>query len=172
MSTLEIKTYGAPVLRKKAQPLKEINGKVKEIADSMIETLRFVKGVGLAANQVGMLDQICIIDISKGEKKDSLLILINPVIVEKDGKIKLEEGCLSFPEIIGEVERYSKVNVKALDLNGRNIEIIGENLLARVLQHEIDHLNGVLFIDHLSFIKRLALEKKLNGLKKMSKRGN
>lgn len=169
MRKLDIVKYGDPVLRKKAKPIKKIDEKTREIADSMIETLKSVKGVGLAANQIGLLDQICIIDISKGEKKDGILVLINPVIVKNSGNIKFEEGCLSFPEIYGEVGRYSKIKLNALNLKGENIEIEAEDLLARVIQHEIDHLNGVLFVDYLNFVEKLSLQKKLKELKKLYK---
>lgn len=170
MSVLEIKKYGEPVLRKKTIPLERINGRVKEIVHSMIETMRALKGVGLAANQVGFLEKICIIDTSKGEKKEELFVLVNPEIVDKNGKVKLEEGCLSFPEIVEEIERASKVKIKALNLEGEKIEMVGENLLARVLQHEIDHLNGILFIDYLHFVRKLSIQKKLNELKKLCKK--
>ncbi|MFH1823948.1 MAG: peptide deformylase [Candidatus Firestonebacteria bacterium] len=170
MSILEMRTYGDPFLRKKTIPLERINSQVKEIVHSMIETMRISKGVGLAANQVGFLEKICVIDTSKGEKKEDLLVLVNPEIINKSGKIKLEEGCLSFPEITEEIERASKVKIKALNLEGKEIQVIGENLLARVLQHEIDHLNGVLFIDYLHFVRKLAIQKKLNELKKLYER--
>lgn len=170
MSSLKIITYGNPVLRKKAEPVKKIDEKIKIIADSMVETMRAQKGVGLAANQVGILEQICVIDISRGEDKNSLFVLINPVVSEKNGKRKFEEGCLSFPEIFGEVERALKIKVNALNLNGEKIELEAENILARVLQHEIDHLNGVLFIDYLSFVRKLEIQKKLKELKNTYKK--
>lgn len=172
MNKLKVITYGNPVLRKKAALVKKIDDKTKKIADAMVETLRSARGVGLAANQIGVLEQICVIDTSKGEKEDGLLVLINPVICESSGNRKFEEGCLSFPEIYGEVERAAKIKVKALNLKNETIEIVAEDILARVMQHEIDHLNGVLFIDYLNFVKKLALQKKLKELKRIANKTN
>jgi peptide deformylase len=170
MSVLEIRKYGDPFLRRKTIPLERIDDRIREIVYSMIDTMRDSKGIGLAANQVGFIERICVIDTTKGEKKEDLLVLVNPEIVDRTGKVKLEEGCLSFPGIVEEIERAYKVKVKALNLEGKEIEIVGEDLLARVLQHEIDHLNGILFIDYLHFVRKLVIQKKLNELKNIHKR--
>jgi peptide deformylase len=152
----EIRIYPDPILRKKALPVKNIDGQVKEIADRMAEAMYANKGIGLAAPQIGIPSQIIVVDLGEG-----LNILINPEIVEGEGESVLEEGCLSLPNIEVPVKRRDKVFIRALDLDGKgvNLELIG--FPGRVYQHEIDHLNGILIIHHISRLKRELLVKKM-----------
>jgi len=157
MAMLEIKEYGEPVLREKALPVKEITPEILNFIKDMAETMYADSGVGLAAPQVGVSKRIIIVD---GEE-DGLIVLINPIIVKSEGEVVGEEGCLSIPGIYSQVKRSSKVTVKALNENGDSIEITKEGLTARALQHETDHLNGILFIDRIGRLKRTILLKKL-----------
>ena len=155
MSVLEIKKYGDPVLREKALEVDEITPKINKLIDDMIETMYASLGAGLAAPQIGISKRIIIID---GEE-DGLLVLINPVLIKKEGKVDEEEGCLSVPGIYSNVERYETVTVEGLDRNGEKIRIKKDGLMGKALQHEIDHLEGLLFIDRISKIKRQVLLK-------------
>ena len=159
MAILEIKEYGEPVLREKALPVKEITPEMLNLIKDMAETMYADSGVGLAAPQVGVSKRIILVD---GEE-DGLIVLINPVIIKSEGEVVEEEGCLSLPGIYSQVRRSSKVTVKALNENGDPIEITKEDLISRALQHEIDHLNGILFIDRIGRLERQVL---LNKLKK------
>ncbi|HZK40648.1 MAG TPA: peptide deformylase [Atribacterota bacterium] len=165
MAILEIKEYGEPVLRGKALPLKEITPEILNLIKDMAETMYTDSGVGLAAPQVGVSKRIIIID---GEE-DGLIVLINPMIVKSEGEVVEEEGCLSVPGIYSKVKRSSRVTVKAINENGDSIEITKESLTARALQHEIDHLDGILFIDRIGRMERQMLLNKLK--KKKSDRG-
>ncbi len=166
MAIKEIKIYGNPILRKKAQPIENIDQKVWDLAQDMKEIMHLAGGVGLAGNQVGVLWRI-ITFTNPEEKKDQ--VLINPRIVySSEEKEKDEEGCLSFPDIYDQVERAKEVVVEGRDLEGKEITIEGKGLLARILQHEIDHLDGILFVDRLSPARRLLLR---NKLKKISVTG-
>jgi len=141
---LPIVTHPDPVLRQKAQPIKKITKKVKKLAPNMLETMYAAEGVGLAGPQVGVGKRIIVIDIGDGP-----LVLINPQILNKSGQARDVEGCLSIPGRNAYVTRAAKVRVTGLDLDGRRVELEGEGYLARAFQHEIDHLDGVLFIDYL-----------------------
>ena len=154
MAVLEIKKYPEKILKQKTSPLKNIDAAVQHLIDDMIETMCAARGVGLAANQVGILQKLCVIDLRSKETKIPLIVLINPLIVEKEGVVDAEEACLSVPGYMTSLKRAEKVLVRGIDREGREIEIEGEGLLARALQHEIDHLEGILFIDRLSPIKR------------------
>lgn len=159
MAVKGIKIYGSSILREKAQPIENIDQKVWDLAQDMKETMRLAGGVGLAGNQVGVLWRI-ITFTNPEEKKDQ--VLINPHIVYfGEEKEKEEEGCLSFPDIYDRVERAKEVVVEGWDLDGKEITIEGKGLLARILQHEIDHLDGILFVDRLSPARRLLLWNKL-----------
>lgn len=152
MSVLPIYTYGAPVLRKKAVPLAAVTpDKIKFIMD-MFETMRGADGVGLAATQVGSLDRILVLDISYLEEYKDLkpLAVINPEVVRSEGSTAMEEGCLSIPDVRDEVERAETITVRYKDASFKDVELSASGLLARVLLHEIDHLDGVLFIDRLN----------------------
>ena len=129
----------------------EVTDAMRLLADDMFETMRAAQGVGLAAPQIGRSERLCVVEV-----EDQAHALFNPELIERAGKIKWEEGCLSIPEIFGWVERSQWVKVRALDRNGEVIEVEGRDLLAVCLQHEIDHLHGKLFLDHLSFLKKRA----------------
>jgi len=159
MAILEIKEYGEPILRGKALPVKEIDPEILNLIKDMAETMYTDSGVGLAAPQVGVSKRIIIID---GEE-EGLMVLINPILVKSEGELVEEEGCLSIPGIYSQVKRASKVTVRALNENGDPIEMTKEGLAARALQHEIDHLDGILFIDRIGRTERQIL---LNKLKK------
>lgn len=159
MAILEIKEYGEPVLREKSLPVKEITPEILNLIKDMAETMYTASGVGLAAPQVGVSKRIIITD---GEE-EGLIVLINPTIIESEGEVIKEEGCLSVPDIYSQVKRSSKVTIKALNESGEPIKITKEGLIARALQHEIDHLNGILFIDKIGRMERQIL---LNKLKK------
>ena len=159
MALLEIKEYGEPVLREKALPVKEITPEILNLIKDMAETMYTASGVGLAALQVGVPKRIILVD---GEE-DGLIVLINPMIIKSEGEVVAEEGCLSVPDIYSQVKRSSKITIKALNENGDPIEITEEGLIARALQHEIDHLDGILFIDRIGRMERQIL---LNKLKK------
>lgn len=146
MAIRTIRTEGDEILRKKSKRVEIIDEKIKEIIKDMIETLHKYDGVGLAAVQVGILKQIIVIQ----ESEDSeVLVIINPEIVSQSGTKIVEEGCLSFPNKFAKIERPEKITIRALDENGKKIEIKGKDLLAQAISHEIDHLNGIVFIDKI-----------------------
>lgn len=153
MSVLEIRVLGDPILRKDTNPVATVDDNLRRLIDDMFETMRAAKGIGLAAPQVGRLERVTVIDVEGGKQP---LALVNPEIVHQEGTIKGEEGCLSIPDVFGDVERSARVVVRALDRDGQLFEVEGNELLARCLQHEIDHLHGKLFIDYLSVLKRRA----------------
>jgi peptide deformylase len=159
MAILEIKEYGDPILREKALSVEEITPDISNLIKDMAESMYASSGVGLAAPQVGVSKRIIIID----EDEEKLMVLVNPEIINSEGEAVDEEGCLSLPGLYSDVKRSSKVTVKALNENGDPIEITKEGLTARALQHEIDHLNGILFIDKIGRMERQIL---LNKLKK------
>jgi len=163
MAILEIKEYGEPVLREKSLPVKEITPEILNLIRDMAETMYTASGVGLAAPQVGVAKRIIIID---GEE-EGLIVLVNPMMVKSEGEVIEEEGCLSIPGVYSEVKRSSKVTVKALNESGEPIKITKEGLLARALQHEIDHLEGILFVDRIGKVERQIV---LNKLKKQKKK--
>ncbi|HEY5060287.1 MAG TPA: peptide deformylase [Gemmatimonadaceae bacterium] len=151
MSILDIRVLGDPVLRNDTTPVAQITDDLRLLARNMFETMYVAKGIGLAAPQVGRSECMAVVDVD-----DNPLVIINPEIILTDGKAKAEEGCLSIPDIYGDVERAASVRVRAQDLDGQPFEIEADDLLARCLQHEIDHLHGKLFIDYLSVLKRRA----------------
>lgn len=163
MALKPIHTFPDPVLREKAKPVTKFNDDLKKLVRDMAETLYAAPGVGLAANQVGVLQQVIVIDVRDQEENinTGLVALINPRIVFAEGEASIDEGCLSVPDERAEVPRFAHVKVEAQDPDGHLMEIDGKGYLAIVLQHEIDHLNGVLFIDHLSPLKRAAIKKRL-----------
>ena len=167
MSDMKIYTYPEPVLSKNAEPVKNIDGELQEIIDRMLETMYAAPGIGLAANQVGLLKRVIVFDGSPREEGANPQILINPEIVAAEGSIKWDEACLSVPDFTAEVNRNADIRVKGLDRDGNPLELEAKNLLAVCLQHEIDHLDGILFIDRISRLKRALYKKKL---KKQEKR--
>jgi peptide deformylase len=152
MSVLPIYTYGTDVLRKKAKPVKQINDKIIKLIIDMFETMHDAQGIGLAATQVGSMHRIIVIDVSEMEEMKHIkpFVLINPVLISEDGSLVMEEGCLSIPNIREQVERAEKIRVKFKNTNFNDVEIEAEGIIARVILHELDHLNGVLFVDRLS----------------------
>lgn len=162
MAILNILKYPDPILKKKAEPVPEITGDIQRLIDDMAETMYTAPGIGLAAPQIGRSVRVIVIDInSKEEGKGGLISLINPEIAEHSGEIAWEEGCLSVPDYSADVRRFERVVVKGLDRNGVEKIVVGEGLLSVALQHEIDHLNGILFIDRLGPIKRDLIKRRL-----------
>jgi len=161
MAILEILKVGHPLLAQKARPVENINQEIVDLARDMVETMYRAPGVGLAAPQVNRGIRLITVDLSVGENKDELFILINPEIVEESGKTTAEEGCLSVPGIYEKLERPERVVVKGYDLNGREITIEASDLLARAFAHEIDHLEGKLFIDRLSPLKKSLIKNRI-----------
>jgi peptide deformylase len=163
----KIVKYGEAVLEKPAAPVTEYGTpQLKQLVADMFETMYAAKGVGLAAPQVGVSQRVTVIDTSVGEDETQKLVMINPEIHVQEGSQTGEEGCLSIPGFREPVTRSSKVVVKAHNESGEAIEITGEELLARALEHEIDHLNGILFISHLSALKRDMIRRKIKKLQK------
>lgn len=159
--TRPILTYGHPILRQPARDVSNITGELQRLIDDMVETMHEAPGVGLAANQVGSLRRVFVANPSEDRDPSKLLVLINPELVEAEGESVAEEGCLSIPDFREEVRRARRVLLRGLDRHERPVEIEGEDLLARILQHELDHLNGVLFVDRLSPARRDILLRKL-----------
>jgi peptide deformylase len=161
MAILHICTYPEEILRQRAEPITEIDEEVVELVDHMAETMYSAPGIGLAATQVGVAKQVLVADIAPRRPESELIVLINPEIVAAEGEVIFEEGCLSVPDYQAEVKRHEKITVRGLNLKGEEVEIEAEGLLAVVLQHEIDHLNGMLFIDRLSKLKRDLYKRKV-----------
>lgn len=151
---LKIVKYPDPILQQPGEPVTEFDDKLRSFVDDLFETMYASQGIGLAAQQVGVAKRVTVIDLSQGKDAAQKLTLINPEIISSDGKVYEEEGCLSFPEIREKVSRAAKVRVRAQDLKGKWFEMDGEELLSRCFQHEIDHLDGVLFIFRMSALKR------------------
>ena len=173
---LKVYRYGEKVLREKSAPVACVTDALRRLADDMIETMHAAKGVGLAAEQVGRLERLCVIDIPDGceDEADALfnapipmpLKLFNPVIVAQEGSQKDKEGCLSFPDVGGSLVRAAQVTCQYLDADNRQQMITARGFLARALQHEIDHLDGILYIDRMSAVERLSYAPKLKKLAK------
>ncbi len=161
MTILEVCTYPEKILLRQTELITAIDEEIVKLADHMAETMYNAPGIGLAANQVGVAKRLLVADIAPREPESELIVLANPEIVAAEGEVIIEEGCLSVPEYQAEVKRYEKITVRGLDLNGEEVEIEAEGLLAVVLQHEIDHLNGILFIDRISRLKRDLYKRKL-----------
>jgi len=152
VAILDIRVLGDPILRQATIPVTEITDEIQRLIDDMFQTMHHARGIGLAAPQVGRTERIAVVDVD-----DNPIVLINPEVVQpSSGKAKGEEGCLSIPDIYADVERPKDVVVRAMDLEGNEYEVEATELLARCLQHEIDHLDGRLFLDYLSVLKRTA----------------
>lgn len=163
----KILKYGEPVLEQRAEPVTNFDTpELRALVADMWETMYAAKGVGLAAPQIGIAQRISVIDTSVGEEESKRIVIINPEIVRTEGKQTGEEGCLSIPGFREPVTRANRVTVRAFDEKGDAIELTGEELLARAFQHEIDHLNGILFINHLSALKRDIIRRKIKKLQK------
>jgi peptide deformylase len=183
---LSIVQYGDPILRAKGKQIEKIDDHIRELAANMIETMHAANGIGLAAQQVGEALQLTVLDVSQIEDRPSTLkvngkdvdptesmplVLINPE-TELAGETEIgTEGCLSFPEITGQIERAESATARAQTLEGDKIEIVASGLLARAIQHEVDHLNGILFIDRMNSAAKAALSSRLKRLQKQTKRG-
>ncbi len=176
--------YGSDVLREKAKPVKDLDDNILRLIFDMVQTMQKARGIGLAANQVGELHRVVVVDLAAVEealreeaegvantddhepREEKTLVVINPEILRQEGSWKMEEGCLSIPEVRADVARAEKIRIRFRDVNFKELELDAEGLLARVLLHEFDHLNGVLFIDHLSTAQRGLLKPKLRKIKK------
>src|SRR5579862_3014765 len=160
----EIVKFGDPVLEKPAAPITVFDDELKKLVEDMFESMYAAHGVGLAAPQIGIARRIAVIDVTFKEDPDAKIVLVNPEIVHTEGKQSSNEGCLSLPEFRENVTRAMKVTARAQDLSGKTIEVEGEELLARALLHETDHLNGKLFISHISALKRDLIKRKIRKL--------
>jgi peptide deformylase len=166
MALLTIRQFPDPVLRQKAKDLDPLDPSLPALVADMFETMYHAEGVGLAANQVGLAVRLAVIDCSGGEDPKAKLVLINPVVIEIKGDLEEEEGCLSFVGMRGKARRGEHCRVRAFGLDGKAFEVESGGLLGKALQHETDHLNGRLFIDHLSMAARAAMDGKLKQMKK------
>jgi peptide deformylase len=162
----EVVKYPDPVLSKPGETVTAFDADTEQLVEEMFDSMYAAQGIGLAAPQIGISKRITVIDVSFKERPEDKLALINPVILDKSGKQVEEEGCLSLPEIREKVQRAAWVKVRAQNVKGETFEVEGEELLARALQHEIDHLNGILFIDHLSRLKRDLVQRRIRKLQK------
>lgn len=160
--TLKIVKYGDPVLQKEGEAVTNIDGELAKFVEEMFGTMYTAKGVGLAAPQVALSKKLFVMDVSNGKDKKDRLVIINPQIVESKGKIVSEEGCLSFPGIYFEVERPEIVTVQALDIDGKEYTFEASGLAARCVLHEKEHIDGHVFIEHLSPLKRDLIKRKIN----------
>ena len=160
MAILNICTYPDPVLRRKAESVEALDEEIQRLVDDMVETMYEAPGIGLAANQVGRPVRVVVIDLQREECEYGLIVLINPELVSGCGETCYEEGCLSVPEFFATVKRFEEVVVRGLDREGNECEISADGLLAIALQHEIDHLEGKLFIDHISPVTRDIFKRK------------
>jgi peptide deformylase len=165
---LPILKFGAPELRKVSTPVDVFNDELEKIVKNMFETMYGCPGIGLAAAQVGINIQLTTIDITVGEESDKKIVICNPEIISTEGTQKAEEGCLSIPDFCETITRPLKLVVRGQDIHGEDISIAAEGLLARCISHEMDHLNGILFVDHLSPLKRSIIK---NKIKKLAKTG-
>lgn len=161
LNPMKVYHYGSPVLKKRTEPVTVFDAALAEFIDRMVDTLYDENGLGLAAPQVGESRSVVVIDLSFGEEVDNILVLVNPEIVSSEGECAMEEGCLSIPGVWEEVTRAERVTVRFRDPAGKEFEIEADGLLARVIQHEVDHLNGVLFVDRLGAVKRTLLARTL-----------
>jgi peptide deformylase len=168
VSLLQLHLLGSPVLRQRAAPVESVDAEVRRLVDALFATMYAAQGVGLAANQVGIARRVAVVDV--GHEKRAPLVLVNPTLVQRtNDRDVAEEGCLSIPELFGDVERPTGIVLEALDRDGTPYRLETEGYQARAIQHEIDHLDGVLFLDHLSAVKRGLLLAKWKRLRKGEK---
>lgn len=160
--------YGNEVLEKVAEPVTVFDGDLEKLVADMFETMYAANGVGLAAPQIGISKQLCVIDVTPAEKVGEEIVLVNPVIVSTEGKVAQEEGCLSLPDFRASTARPQRATIRAQDVHGKEFTMTGEGLLARAFCHETDHLGGILFIKHISMLKRDSIKRKV---RKMVKAG-
>jgi peptide deformylase len=183
---LAIRKYGDPILRTKGRPIEAVDDEIRELAANMLETMKAANGVGLAAQQVGHAVQLTVLDVSQVEDRPSTMILNGKTVTELEAEMPIvllnpelhlgdeielgNEGCLSFPEITADIERAFSVQLEAETLEGNKVEILATGLLARALQHEVDHLNGILFIDRMSSAAKASHSSRLKRLQKETER--
>jgi peptide deformylase len=165
---LKIVKYPEPILQQPGEPVTEFDGELRKFVADLFETMYASQGIGLAAQQVGVAKRITVVDLSQGKDPAQKLVLINPEVISREGKQYEEEGCLSFPDIREKVSRAAKVSIRAQDEKGKWFEMDGEELLSRAFQHEIDHLDGMLFIFRMSALKR---DLNLRKIRKMQREG-
>ncbi|HME33323.1 MAG TPA: peptide deformylase [Terriglobales bacterium] len=158
--------FGDPVLEKPAAPITVFDGELRKLVEDMFESMYAAHGVGLAAPQIGIAKRIAVIDVTFKEDPAAPIVLINPEIIHTEGRLTSNEGCLSLPEFREKVTRPRKVTARAQNLEGKRFEVSGEDLLARALVHETDHLNGKLYINHISALKRDMMKRKIRKLMK------
>ncbi len=169
MAIVKIRLYGDPVLRKVSEPVTEIDDEIRDLFDGLIDTVEDAGGVGLAAPQIGVSKRVIVVVDIDEEGRRSPFLLVNPEIVSACGEQAVEEGCLSIPEIYAKVRRPQSLVVKGLDQEGREVDIEASGLSARAFAHEIDHLDGILFVDRIGMVKRSLIKRKLNEIKKQAK---
>lgn len=156
--------FGAPELQRESEPVETFDGKLRDLARDMLETMYDAPGIGLAAPQVGVNLRLLVVDISAGEEKGNQIILVNPEILEQEGEQKGEEGCLSIPGFTAMVDRPQRIRIAGQDTRGDRVELEARDLLARALCHEVDHLDGILYLDRISFFKRDLIKRKIRKL--------
>lgn len=161
MAVRPIVLYPDPLLLHETRPVERVDDEVRALVEDMVETMNAAPGIGLAANQVGVGLRVCIVDLTAGEEPDALHVFVNPVVGATEGRQRGEEGCLSFPGINLEIERAEKVTVEALDLQGRKSEQTFEGLMARAVLHECEHLDGKVFLQNVSALKRELVKKEI-----------
>jgi peptide deformylase len=166
---MKIYKFPEPVLREQAEPVEDIDDELRKLIDDMGETMYAAPGIGLAANQVGEPLQVLVYDLTPRDQERNLCVLMNPEIVSAEGEIIYDEACLSVIDFSAEVKRYAMVKVRGIDRHGKPVDIEAEGLMAICLQHEIDHLNGKLFIDHISSLKRALYKRRLQKMLKGEK---
>jgi peptide deformylase len=159
--------FGDPILEKPGAPVKKFDADLEQLAEDMFSSMYAAQGVGLAAPQIGLSLRLAVVDVTAGKNPEAKIVLANPEIIHAEGEVREEEGCLSIPGFRGYVMRPQFVTIKAQNAKGEPFEIRGENLLARAFCHEIDHLNGILFLQHLSMLKRDLIKRKSKKLRKL-----
>jgi peptide deformylase len=158
--------YGDPILEKPTAPVKKFDAELEALTEDMFASMYAASGVGLAAPQIGKSMRLTVVDVTGGKNPEAKIVLANPEIIHAEGEVREEEGCLSIPGFRGYVMRPQFVTIRAQNAKGESFEIRGENLLARAFCHEIDHLNGILFLQHLSMLKRDLIKRKIKKLRK------
>jgi peptide deformylase len=164
MVLLPIRTYPDPVLRKRCAPVNDFDADLRRFVDDMVETMHAAPGIGLAAPQVGVERRVAVVDLSVGEDPEQLHVFVNPEILEAQGSETDVEGCLSIPDLTDKVTRPTELRLRALDLNGQPFEMKAEDWLARAICHELDHLDGILFVDHLRGLRKERARRQLKKL--------
>jgi peptide deformylase len=161
MALRTIITYPHPILRQKAEPITVFDQELKDLVSDMTETMYHAPGIGLAANQIGVALQVVVVDCSSAENKHACIALVNPVISSGEDRVDGDEGCLSVLECYTKIERFRKIHVAYQDVDGNHLEFDAEDRFARIIQHEVDHLRGILLLDRLSVLKRALYKKRL-----------